>query len=116
MKDNTALYVGIMLAGVFISSVSQVMLKKASMKKYPSLLKEYLNPLVIGAYMIFFAATFCSIYAYKVVPLSWGPTIESSGYFFVTLFGVLCFGEKVTWRKGISLCVIVAGIFIFSLE
>ena len=116
MDDHLGLYIGIMLVGIFISSISQVMLKKASMKEYPSRIKEYLNPLVIGAYVIFVAATFCSIYAYKVVPLSWGPIIESSGYFFITAFGVLVFKERLTRRKVIALFVIVIGIVVFSLS
>ncbi len=116
MDKKVALYVLVMLLGVFISSVSQVMLKKASMKEYSSWIREYANPLVIGAYLIFFMATFCSIYAYKVVPLSWGPIIESTGYFFVTAFGVSLFGEKINSRKRISLCMIVVGIMIFSLS
>lgn len=114
MNNRVWLYVCIMLAGVFISSISQVMLKKASMKEYPSRIKEYLNPLVIGAYAIFVAATVCSIYAYKVVPLSWGPIIESSGYFFITLFGNLVFKEKIDTKKVISLLTIVVGILLFA--
>ena len=115
MTESIARYVGIMVIGVFISSLSQAMLKMASMKKYPSRVREYLNPLVIGAYSIFFAATFCSIYAYKVVPLSWGPIIESIGYFFVTAFSVFVFKEKITYRKVAGLVLIVVGILIFSL-
>lgn len=116
MSEQQLVYAAVMLLGVFISSVSQAMLKKASLKSYSSRFQEYVNPLVIGAYVIFFLATFCSIYAYRVVPLSWGPIIESCGYFFVTIFGVVLFGEKINWRKGFSLCVIVAGILIFSLS
>lgn len=115
MDKKVALYVMVMLVGVFISSISQVMLKKASMKEYSSWLREYMNPLVIGAYLIFFMATFCSIYAYKVIPLYWGPIIESFGYFFVTVFGVFLFGEKLSWCKELALCIIVVGILMFSL-
>ena len=39
----------ILLFSVFISSVSQILLKKAANRTYESPLKEYLNPLVIGA-------------------------------------------------------------------
>lgn len=116
MDEKTLLYAGIMLFGVFISSVSQAMLKKASMKEYPSRFREYANPLVIGAYAIFLVSTFCSICAYKVIPLSWGPIIGASGYFFVTAFGVLLFGEKMNRRKGMALGLIVVGILIFSLS
>ena len=41
------LYIGIYLLGVLISSISQVLLKKAALRTYDSPLKEYLNPLVI---------------------------------------------------------------------
>ena len=47
-------YALIVLLGVFISAISQVMLKKSAVKKYDSRIKEYLNPLVIFAYFIFF--------------------------------------------------------------
>ena len=57
-------YVLIALFGVFISGISQVMLKKSAMKKYDSALGEYLNPLVIGAYTLFVAATLCSVVAF----------------------------------------------------
>ena len=50
-------YALIVLLGVFISAISQVMLKKSAVKKYDSRIKEYLNPLVIFAYFIFFIAT-----------------------------------------------------------
>ena len=73
-------YPCILLLGVFLSSVSQVMLKKAALRTYETKLREYLNPLVISAYMIFFGTTFLSIYAYKGIPLSMGPVLESTSY------------------------------------
>ena len=48
---RTFLYSLILLVGVFLSSVSQVMLKKASIKGYDTDLKMYLNPFVINAYI-----------------------------------------------------------------
>ena len=55
------LYVGVYLLGVLISSVSQVLLKKAAMRQYETPLKEYLNPWVITAYALFFGATLMTI-------------------------------------------------------
>ena len=86
MNRQLVLYASIMLLGVFISSVAQVLLKKAAQKKYNSVVEEYLNLPVITAYAIFFGATFLSIYAYKVVPLSMGPILEATGYLYVTIF------------------------------
>ena len=52
MTKTVALYSLFILFGTFISAISQVMLKKAAMKTYPSKIREYLNPLVISAYLI----------------------------------------------------------------
>ena len=49
MNQEKIKYACVLLLGVFISAISQVMLKKASQKKYASVMQEYLNPLVIFA-------------------------------------------------------------------
>ena len=108
-------YALILLFGVFISAISQVMLKKAAVKKYDSRIKEYLNPLVIFAYFIFFIATLLSITAYKGIPLSMGPILEATSYIYVTFFGVKIFKEKMNPKKIIALILIVTGIMIYSL-
>ena len=114
MNKEIALYSGFILFGTFISAVSQVMLKKAALKEYDSKIKEYLNPLVIIAYMIFVMATMLSILAYKVVPLSMGPILEATSYLYVTIFGVKIFDEKVNGKKLVALAFIIGGIVIYS--
>ena len=86
----------IMLTGTFIASVSQIILKKAAEKEYPSKIAEYLNPMVMGAYVIFFAASFCSVIGYKEVPLSIGPILEATGYVWVAILGKLILGEHIS--------------------
>lgn len=113
--NKTFLYSLFVLFGTFISAVSQVMLKKAAMKQYDSPIQEYLNPLVIGAYTIFVLATLCSILAYRVIPLSLGPVLESTSYIYVTIFGVTIFHEKLNSGKIAALILIIAGILLFSL-
>ena len=115
MNKQLVLYSCFILFGTFISAVSQVMLKKAAGKKYDSKLKEYLNPLVICAYGIFFLATLCSVFAYRVVPLSMGPVLEATSYIYVTIFGAVIFKEKISPRKALALVLIVAGIVVYSL-
>ena len=46
-------HVFIYIFSVFISSVSQILLKTSANKKYESRIREYLNPRVIIAYGIF---------------------------------------------------------------
>ena len=113
--NKTFVYSLFVLFGTFISAVSQVMLKKSAMKQYDSPIQEYLNPLVIGAYVIFVVATLCSILAYRVIPLSLGPVLESTSYIYVTIFGVTIFHEKLNNGKIFALIMIIAGILVFSL-
>ncbi|MBQ9518860.1 MAG: EamA family transporter [Firmicutes bacterium] len=104
-----------MFLGVFISSISQVMLKISAGKKYENKLREYLNPLVIGGYAIFFAATLMTILAYRYIPLSMGAIIEATGYIYITLWGVSIFKEKINKGKIIALALIISGIIIYAL-
>ena len=115
MNKTMLLYAGIGLTGVFISAVSQVILKKTAGRKHDSLLKEYLNLPVLIAYGLFFAATLLSVYAYKVIPVSMGGLLDAAGYIFITVFGVIFFRERVTPKKTAALLLILAGICVYSL-
>ena len=106
------LHVFIYVFSVFISSVSQIILKKSADRKYDSKLKEYLNPLVIIAYGIFFLATLVTIYAYKGIPLSLGPILETTGYLWVSLLGYFILKEKISRRKILGLAIVIIGIVI----
>ena len=108
-------YMILFLSAVFISSVSQIMLKKSANKTYESKLKEYMNPWVMIAYGLFFGATLVTVIAYKYIPLSLGPILESAGYFFVTILGMIFLKEKVGKKKALGLFIILAGIIVFNL-
>ena len=113
--NKQIIYSLILLCGVLISSVSQVLLKKSALKKYSSKIKEYLNPLVIIAYFMFFSATFFNVYAYKYIPLSYGPILEATSYIYITFFGIKFFNEKIDKNKIISLLLIIVGIIIYTI-
>lgn len=114
MNNPVVLYAGIALFGVFVSAISQVMLKKSALKTYGSPVREYLNPLVIFAYVLFVGSTLLSTLAFKVIPLSMGPILDATGYLYVTAFGVLLFRERLNRRKIIALVLILVGIAIYS--
>lgn len=115
MNNKTIIYAAVLLAGVFISAISQVMLKKASQKTYSSFIREYLNPLVMTAYILFFGTTFLSILAYRGIPLSMGPILEATSYIYVTFWGVTVFKERINRQKLIALAFIIVGIVIYAL-
>ena len=115
MTKELVIYSLILLASVFISSVSQILLKKSAEIKYPSKIREYLNPYVIIGYGLFFGCTLVSMFALKVVPLSMSPMIESCGYIFVALLSFFFLKEKFTKRQLIGAALIVIGVVVFSL-
>lgn len=115
MNNQILCYSLLIILGTFIASISQAMLKKAAQKHYNHLLKEYLNPLVIFAYLLFFSTTLLSVIAYKVVPLSYGPILEATSYIYVTVFGVKLFNEKINGRKIIGMILIITGIVVYAL-
>lgn len=113
--SSTLTYALFALFGVFISGISQVLLKKSAGRQYSSAIREYLNPLVIVAYAMFFGATLLSVYAYKGIPLSMGPILDATGYVYVTIFGITIFHEKLNARRILALVLIILGIVVYSL-
>ena len=104
------------LFGVFVGSVSQVLLKKSAQIDHDKPIQEYLNPWVITAYALFVASTLISTLAYKVIPLSMGPLIDATGYFYVTAFGIFIFKERLNPCKVLALVLILSGIVVFSIN
>ena len=100
-------YVLLYLCSTFLSSVSQVLLKKAALREHKSVLAEYTDWRVILGYGLFVA--------YKGVPLNVGPVLEATGYIYVTIFGVTIFHEKMNPKKIIALAMILVGILVYAL-
>ena len=113
--NGLAKYMAVWMISVFISSVAQVLLKVAANKKYPSRIREYLNPIVIVSYGIFFLSTILTMYALKYVPLTYSPIIEPLSYIFVPVIGVLVLKEKLSRRRVLGIVIMLAGIVIFSM-
>ena len=113
--SSLGISVCLLLLSVFISSVSQIILKKAADKTYESTLKEYMNPMVIGAYGLFFCSVILTMLALKHVPLSMSPILESTGYIFVSVMGYIFLKERFSRRKLMGFALILAGIVKFNL-
>lgn len=106
-------YLLCMLISVSIASVSQLLLKKSTLQKYDSVLKEYLNPWVVGGYGMLFLSMLMSVYAYSGVDFKNGPVIEALGNVFVPALSWLVFGEKLSVRKMAGILCIMLGIMVF---
>ena len=108
-------YVVIFLLSVFISSISQILLKKSAEKQYKNVISEYLNLKVVFAYGMFLMSTLLTMYAYKGVPLSFGALLEASGYIYIPVLSYFFLGEKITFLKVIGAFFIILGICCYSL-
>ena len=107
------LYSAILILSVFISALSQVLLKKSALKSYASFIREYLNFYVVPAYAIYFLAVFLDLLALRKVPVSFVPVAEASSYIFVLLYGRIFFKETFSKRKILAMILILAGIIVF---
>ena len=113
--SKLAVFVCIYISSVLVASISQVMLKTSAGKVYKNRIFEYLNPLVVIAYGLFFVSTFLTMYALKVVPLSMGNLLEASGYIFVPVLSFFALKEKMTKNMWIGSAFIIAGILVYSM-
>lgn len=105
----------IYILGVIVSSFAQILLKKSALIKRGSKIKEYINIKTIIAYSMLFSATFCSMFAYKYIPLSMGPILGTTEYIFIAILSYLFLKEKINKRKFWGLTIIILGIIIYSL-
>ena len=103
----------ILFLSVFISAISQILLKKSALKKWKNPLREYLNLYVITAYTIFFTAVFLDLLALRKVNLSLVPVAEASSYIFVIILSRIFLKEKLSKLKALAILMIMTGIIIF---
>lgn len=108
-------FVLIFLLSVFISSVSQIALKKSAKKTYKAKSEEYLNPIVIISYAVFFLSSLLTVYAYKGIDLSLGPVLEATGYIYIVILARIILKEKLTKKKIAGNLIIILGIIVFSM-
>lgn len=95
-----------------ISAASQLLLKKAADDSRLTGLRFYLNPLVVGAYVLFFGCMVVNVYALQTLDLTVASVLEASGFIYVMALGALFLGERITKRKLLGNALIVAGIVI----
>ena len=63
---------------------------------------------------MFFASTIITVFAYKYVPLSLGPVLESCGYVFVAVLSYIFLKERLKKKQIIGLVLITVGVLIVS--
>lgn len=102
-----------LFGAVVLSSVSQMLLKKAAKTEYNNVFREYLNSWVISGYILLAMSTICVIFAFKGVDFKNGPVIESLGFPLVMLLGRIFYGEKLTKNKLLGMGLIMLGVVVY---
>lgn len=106
----------VVILSVFTASVAQMLLKKGASLPHASILKEYLNPWVIGGYVLMGLSLVANVWALsKGIQVKEVSILESLSYLFVPVLSYLCFRERLSWKKAASVAIILIGIFIFFL-
>lgn len=106
-------YMLLLVLSVAVASFSQILLKKSAGKTYESVLREYLNPLVIIGYGMMMVSTLLTVAGYEGLEYKNGAVIESLGFVLVMILSRLFFGEKITKKKLLGNSLILLGIIIF---
>lgn len=108
-------YIILMVIAELIASSSQMLLKKSSLKTYPSFIREYLNALVIIGYVMLAVSMLISIICYSGMDYMNVVVMEPIGYILVMVMSRVILKEKITLKKIIGMILILGGIFIFYL-
>jgi len=108
------MYYALAIFNVFMAAVAQMLLKKGAMTKHNSITREYMNPWVIGGYVLMGLIMLSNVFAMsKGVELKELGTIEALSYLFVPVLAFFTFKEKLTARKISSIAIILVGVVIF---
>lgn len=108
------MYYILVILSVFAAACAQMLLKKAATIKYPSVVRQYINPWVIGGYSIMGLVMLVNIFAMsKGVQLKEVGIIESLSYLFVPCLSWMIFGEKLNRRKLLAIAIIMCGVIVF---
>ena len=108
------MYILLVIFSVFAAAGAQMLLKQGARKQYPTFLRQYLNPWVIGGYGIMGASLLLNIFCLsRGVQVKEISIIESLSYLFVPCLSWMFFKEKITWRKVGAIAVIMVGVVVF---
>lgn len=115
--EKISFYYLVVVAGVFVASFSQIMLKQSARDNCPSnWFSVLLQKRVLFAYFLLFCVYCLNIFAMsKGVCLKDLPILESLGYVFVPVMAKVFFRERMTFRVLCSMALIVTGICVFNL-
>lgn len=113
MVNHKLFCILILVLNCCISSFSQILLKKSSLRSYDSVIKEYLNPYVIIGYGLFFVVLLVNVLLLKYLPIAIvNPVGETLPIVLAFFSGMLFFNEEFTFQKVLGIIIIISGIIV----
>lgn len=104
-----------MVVSATITAFSQILLKKSANISHKGFLFEYLNPLVIAAYMCYVGVLVLNVFIYTKIDYRFGVVINALSTVFVMVLSKILLKEKITRKRVLGNVLIVAGVLVFML-
>ncbi len=104
---------GIMVLCALLSAFSQILLKKSTLEKHSSFIRNFLNVKVVCAYCIFAMTLFMNIYAYTGIQYKYASVLNASAYLFTMLLSAWLLKDRISWQCAVGNCLIILGIIIY---
>lgn len=106
----------LVIFSVFMAAGAQMLLKKGASINYDKWIRQYLNPWVMGGYLVLGLSLILNVFCLsRGVLIKEVSIIESLSYLFVPLMSWFFFKEKLSMKKILAICVIMTGIVVFFL-
>ena len=110
------MYYILVVLGVFLASISQILLKKSASGSHSSFITEYLNGKVISGYSLLVLSLLLDLWAMRYGVLAKElSSIESLSYLFVPLLSWFILKERISKKKLVAIGLIMAGVVVFFL-
>lgn len=108
------MYYVVVILSVFAAACAQMLLKQGARREYASWWRQYINPWVIGGYVIMACSLVLNIWCMsKGVQVKEVSVIESMSYLFVPVLAFMLFKEKLTAHRICAIAIIIGGVIIF---
>ncbi len=102
--------------GVVLTAVSQVLFKIGSDRSNGRhVLRTYLNPFSLVAYLLLFVVTLLSVFAYSRLPLKMAAVVLPVNYVLVGIFCVTFLHERLQRSHLLGAGLVVVGMVVFNL-
>lgn len=101
--------------GVFLTAISQLLMRQGARKTRKSALRLYLNMYMLTAYFTLVVVTLLNLYAYREIPLKVGLMLAPLALILVGLLSWWLLKEGLTRIQILGAVVILIGVTVFNL-